>query len=162
MSLTFSNEAFNGILAEECDTMDTNIFIAGKHSITKDEYEEMITDFFGNINTACHVETPADLIVTGSCMTHFVGFVFGHFQPNNLDIAVEVVNAPIPHSLAYPIIGKYSIHLFRALKHLYPGADFHFSKARTIYQKKIVVTLTVKVVQGTTVKYYGDLTNMYP
>ncbi|MEO5644375.1 MAG: hypothetical protein ABIQ40_03835 [Bacteroidia bacterium] len=162
MSLESTNEAFNGILTEECDNIESNIFIAGKHSISQPDYEEMISDFFGNITTPCHVRTASSLDVTGSCVTNYIGFVFGHFKPDNGDILVAVVNGPIPTTELYPVIGKYSIHLFRALKYLYPGSEFHFSKARTIFMKRIVVTLTVKVVIGTTVKYYGDLTNMYP
>lgn len=161
MGLSLTEKANTGILSEDCDNMNGNIFIAGKHSISLEEYNEMIFAFFGTIPHTLEqrVFTPADF--QKSCIANCVRFEFNPFLANNSDINVAIApHGPI--QTGYSVTGKYSLHLFRALQNLHQPDEYLFCKARTLYQGQIVVTLALAVVSNGVIVYYGDLTNMYP
>lgn len=163
--MTSEEKAFEGIFSEDCDIMNGNIFIAGKHSIRPNEYEKMIKAFFGYLPDLDDMEernyTAANF--TSSCVTHCVRFDFDSFANTNNDINVSIAEHPTePSPPGTLVTGKYSLHLFRGLHALYQPDAYYFCKARTTFDGEIVTTLALAVVADNVIVYYGDLTNMYP
>ncbi|CAN5904450.1 hypothetical protein BH11BAC7_BH11BAC7_04540 [soil metagenome] len=137
----------------DCTDPEVNAYYAGIHAISKDTYEKMIKNFFPGTIPAEYPRTAASLNVSANDCDDYVKFNTGtSTTANDIIITIEVV---------IPVIGKYSIHFFRALQsHFSNIGGYKFSKAKSDDGVETMVMRVVDVAGNTL--YHGDLTNMYP
>jgi hypothetical protein len=147
----------------ECDNMVRNVYYASVHFISKDDYEDMIRNFYGSFPVTPVLKTKDDIGYDAdgvSCDTHYIQFECDDAVQNHYDVELSPQDLPgAGEQLTNPVAGEYSVQFFRGLEYLFPDGAFYFSKART---PKGEFTLVILVKVNNKPIYYGDLTNMFP
>lgn len=143
-------------VGDDCTDMTVNAYYLGVHAISKDEYDILKRNFYGNTYVA-EKQFSTDYIDTTICEGLVILFETGNDPTTNDNITLRVVSG---------LSGKYSMHFFKAIKHFFGpfefGDRYEFTQATAIRNGQIIQTLAMRVIKADSPVYHGDLTNMYP
>ncbi|MEO5644376.1 MAG: hypothetical protein ABIQ40_03840 [Bacteroidia bacterium] len=149
-----------------CNNPDTNEEIAQAHSIETDEYNILVSSFFG-VLIPDPKELPMDspyIDYTKDCTIYGIKIVIDPTNhDNNDDITISMclfTDLQKPHTDHFIM---HSIHLFKGLRDALGVVTLHLHKAYRVEDGHNIPTVALKGINNKGVEvYWGDLSSMIP